>query len=66
MSEKPLITEDEIAERLRRRGLACDRDRAAALLAPATSLLARLARLAGQLPREAVPPPHGPLEDREP
>jgi hypothetical protein len=51
---------------LRQRGLTLDAERAAALRPPAESLLGRLARIGETLPRDAVPPPAGLLEDRAP
>ncbi len=66
MNDRPGITEDSIVATARRRGLALDAERATALRAPAESLLARLARFADLLPREAAPPPLGPVPDRAP
>lgn len=59
MADRP---EPDVERRLRERGLECDAERAAALRPLAASLLARLARFAGVLPREAAPPPLGTLE----
>jgi len=66
MTGKPEIPEDHIIALARRRGLALDPERAAALRPLAESLLGRLARFAEILPREAAPPPLGLFEDREP
>ena len=58
------LPEDLLIALLRQRGLTLDAGRAAALRPLAESLLGRLARIAGTLPRDAAPPPAGVLEDR--
>jgi hypothetical protein len=50
----------------RRRGLALDAGRAAALRPLAGSLFSRLARIGETLPRDAAPPASGTLGDRVP
>ena len=50
----------------RQRGLSLDAERAVALRPLAESLLGRLARFAETLPRDAMPPPPGFVEDRVP
>ena len=60
------LPEDLLIALLRQHGLALDAERAAALRPLAESLLGRLARFAGTLPRDAAPPPRGVLEDRAP
>jgi hypothetical protein len=60
------LPEDLLIALLRQRGLTLDAGRAAALRPLAESLLGRLARIAGTLPRDAAPPPAGVLEDRAP
>ncbi len=71
MVEKPTLPEDLLVARARLRGLAFERDRARAARPQVESLLARLARFADLLPREAMPPPLGTLDrpaspEREP
>ena len=60
------IPEDLLIVLLRRRGLALDAERAAALRPLAESLFGRLARIGESLPHDAAPPPPGALEDRAP
>jgi hypothetical protein len=53
------LTEEALLALARLRGLALDAARAAALRPLAESLLSRLARIAGTLPRDAEPDPPG-------
>jgi len=71
MRDSPDFLDELLIARARARGLAFDEARAAALRPAAVSLLARLARFAHVLPREAAPPPLGVLDpararEREP
>jgi len=60
------LPEELLIALARRRGLALDPERAAALRAPAESLLGRLARLGATLPPDVEPPPSGVPDDRSP
>ena len=66
MPGAPDLPEDLLIAWARLRGLSLDAERAAALRPLAESLFARLAILAGALPRTAEPPPSGVPEERAP